>query len=84
MIHQIQQHTQASIRIICHVLDLPRSSYFHAAKPTPSQLDDQQMTEHITTVFAHHRRRYGYRRIGDELADQGIRCGPGRIRRLMK
>jgi putative transposase len=84
MIDQIQQRTQASIRIVCQVLGLPRSSYFHAAKPTPSQLDDQQMTAHITAILTRHRRRYGYRRIGDELADQGIRCGPGRIRRLMR
>lgn len=84
MIEQIYQRTGASIRVICKVLGLPRSSYFHAAEPTPSQLNDQKMTGHITRVFRHHRRRYGYRRIGRELSDQDIQCGPDRIRRIMK
>ena len=84
MIGQIHQHTGASVRIICQVLGFPRSSYFHAAQPTPSQLDDRQMTAHITAIFGRHRRRYGYRRIGRELSVQGVHCGPNRIRRLMK
>jgi transposase InsO family protein len=39
--------------------------------------------DQIETVFKRHRRRYGYRRLGQVLADQGLTCAPARIRRLM-
>lgn len=84
MIGQIQQRTGHSIRAICRTLDLSRSSFFHAGKSTHTQLKDVQITDQISVIFRRHRRRYGYRRIGRELADQGVICGPGRIRRLMK
>jgi len=84
MITRIEQRTGASVRAICRALNLPRSSYFHAAVPTATQLNDQQMSEQIAAIFTRHRRRYGYRRIRHELADQGILCGQGRLRRLMK
>jgi putative transposase len=84
MITQIHLRTGASVRSICAVLGFSRSSYFHAAEPSPSQLDDQQMSAHISAIFGRHRRRYGYRRIGRELTDKGIHCAPNRIRRLMK
>ena len=72
-----------SARKICSVLDLPRSSFYHAATPTDSQLSDLQMGEHIARIFRAHRRRYGYRRIGAELADEGRTCSPARVRRIM-
>ena len=54
-----------------------------AAEPTVSQLSDQQMGAHIERIFRTHRRRYGYRRIVEELADQGHTCAPSRVRRIM-
>ena len=83
MIEQIAQRTGGSVRRVCAVLDLPRSSFYQAATPTPSQLADQRIGAQIESIFQRHRRRYGYRRIGEELADQGAVCAPARIRRLM-
>ena len=59
----------------------PRQRY--TAAPTLTQLSDQETGEAIEAVFKHHRRRYGYRRIWQELNDQGIICAPDRVRRLM-
>jgi len=84
MIDTIYQETGAKIRLICRVLNLPRSSYYQAAKSTQTALEDQQIGEHIEAIFRKHRRRYGYRRIRDDLKDLGIFCGPSRVRRLMK
>ena len=84
MIEAIHQTTQHPIRLICKTLKVPRSSYYHAATPTSTQLSDQSMRERIGTIFKTHRRRYGYRRIHSELSDQGITCAPARIRRLMQ
>ena len=83
MIAEIAQKTAGSIRAVCRVLELPRSSFYHAAEPTPSQLADQQMGSLIESIFKRHRRRYGYRRIREELADRGVVCSASRIRRIM-
>ena len=83
MISDIHQATGHGVRRICATLGVPRSSYYHAAAPTPLQSSDGEIGVEIETIFKRHRRRYGYRRIRDQLADQGITCAPARIRRLM-
>ena len=83
MIISIKQKTGAAISKVCEVLELPRSSYYHAEQETPSAADDRVMSAEITEIFKQHRRRYGYRRIVSELADRGITCAPARARRLM-
>jgi transposase InsO family protein len=84
MIHLIAQSTGHSMRRICESLQVPRSSYYHAVAPTQSQRSDAQMSQAIGTIFHHHRRRYGYRRIWKQLAIEGITCAPDRVRRLMQ
>ena len=83
MITQISQQTGGSVRAVCAALDLPRSSFYHAAAPTLTQSADAQIGPLIEAVFKRHRRRYGYRRIGEELCDHGVVCAPTRVRRLM-
>lgn len=84
MIDHIQQQTGAGIRGICLTLGLPRSSYYHAARPTDSELADEHVGALIEEIFVRHRSRYGYRRIYRELQDHGIACAPSRVRRIMK
>jgi putative transposase len=84
MIGDIHQTTGHPIRLICATLGVPRSSYYHAATPTPSQLSDHVMGDRIEAIFRSHRRRYGYRRIQSELNDESLTCAPARVRRLMQ
>ncbi len=83
MILRISAFTGSRIRRICAVLAAPRSTFYHAASPTVSQLSDQQMGGHIERIFRAHRRRYGYRRIVEQLADEGHICAPAHVRRIM-
>lgn len=83
MILRISSSTGSHIRRICSVLGAPRSTFYHAARPTVSQLCDQEMGAHIERIFRAHRRRYGYRRILAQLADEGRVCAPARVRRIM-
>jgi transposase InsO family protein len=83
MIEDIRHSTGHGIRPICDALEVPRSSYYHAAEPTPTQRSDGQLGDMIQAIFKRHRRRYGYRRIWEELADQGIVCAADRVRRIM-
>lgn len=84
MIERISEKTGASTRRICRVLELPRSSYYQASKPTKTELEDRQIGDQIEKIFHKHLRRYGYRRIHDDLKELQIRCGPARVRRIMK
>jgi len=83
MISLIAQKTGGSIRRVCKVLGEARSSFYHASTPTATQIADASLGELIETVFRRHRRRYGYRRVGEELSDGGVTCAPARVRRLM-
>ena len=83
MIELISQQTGGSVRAVCAALELPRSSFYHAGVPAATQSADAEIGPLIEAVFKRHRRRYGYRRIGEELADRGVVCAPARVRRLM-
>lgn len=83
MIQSLSKKTGASIRKVCAALGEARSSFYHAAKPTATQLADAQIGELIEAIFRRHRRRYGYRRILAELSDQGVVCAAVRVRRIM-
>lgn len=83
MIERIAQKTGASVRKICAVLGLARSSFYHAARATRTQQTDATLGEWVESVFRQHRRRYGYRRVASVLADRGAACGHHRVRRLM-
>lgn len=84
MIDTINQEVGHGVRQICATLDLPRSSYYHAAGPTPTEIDDQKLGDQIEEIFVDHRGRYGYRRIHAELSDRNVQCCHDRVRRLMK
>jgi len=83
MIRSLHEATGQSIRLICDTLEVPRSSYYHAATPTARSCGDQELGEIIERIFHEHRRRYGYRRLWKELDASGHTCSPDRVRRLM-
>ena len=83
MIQAVALKTGASIRKICAVLGAARSSFYHASTPTLTQVADAKIGPLIEALFRHHRRRYGYRRLAQELGDRGVTCAPARIRRIM-
>jgi len=84
MILQLHSQTQASIRQICQVLELPRSSFYHATEAASAELEDRRLSALIEEIFKRNRRRYGYRRIEQELKDHDVVCAPARLRRLMR
>ena len=83
MIQLLVQETGGSIRRVCSVLGEARSSFYHAAAPTSIQVSDTRIGDLIEAGFRRHRKRYGYRRIGEDLSDRGFICAPTRIRRIM-
>lgn len=84
MIAHLVHSTRQSVRRICEVLELPRSSYYHAALPTATQRSDEELGPLIEAIFTRHCGRYGHRRIWEELRDQGTVCALVRVARLMR
>lgn len=86
MVEAVVRDCQASISEACDVLALSRSAFYawKQSEPTSHDDEDQLLLPQVTTIFYKHRRRYGTRRIVEELQDRGITCGRRRVARLMK
>ena len=71
---------------VCRILNLSRSAFYawKQAKTTAREDRDRQLLPQVRTIFHRHRRRYGTRRIVDELRDRGQSCGRRRVAKLMK
>ena len=81
MIQLVAQKTGGCIRKVCTVLGEARSSFYHASTPAATQVADVGLGDLIEAVFRRHRRRYGYRRLAEDLSDRGVTCAPARAER---
>ena len=70
-----------SLSVSCALLDLPRSSYYHAGKPR----DDGALRAAVEELAANHP-SYGSRRVAAQLkrAPYGMDVGRHLVRRLMR
>jgi transposase InsO family protein len=78
VIDQLVQDGYAVI-VVCDVLDYPRSTYYHTAKPVA----DDELRAAIRDVVGQWP-RYGYRLVTAELRRQQWDVNPKRVRRLMR
>jgi transposase InsO family protein len=71
---------------LCEVLAVSRSAYYAYLSGATYSLSDQktEISEAVKEVFGEHKKRYGWRRIQAELADQNLRVGRHQIRSRMK
>lgn len=76
----------ASVREVCEFLDVSRSAYYawRNAPPTAREDDDLELTPLVRSIFHRHCRRYGTRRIVEELRDMDRVCGRRRVAKLLK
>lgn len=85
-VDQLVLTEQFSVSETCRVLEVSRSGFWSWKREASSrrQQDDEELMPLIQEVFWHHRRRYGARRITQELHRRDIACGVARVARLMK
>jgi transposase InsO family protein len=71
---------------VCQILEVSRSAYYawRDAKPTAREDDDLELAPLVRAIFHRHRRRYGTRRIVEELRDMDRVCGRRRVAKLLK
>jgi len=77
---------QFSIRAMCRVL-LVHPSGFYAWLKTPLSkraAEDQRQTKLIKDAWEESGKVYGYRKLHDDLCDQGETCCPNRVARLAR
>ena len=68
------------------MLTVSRSAFYswQQASQTIHEQHDEELVPLIRIVFRKHKRRYGARRIADELRDMGHNCSVRRVRKLLK
>ena len=67
------------VGLVCGLLGLARSSYYHAPAPAPDEQVAKATLEQVATEWP----TYGYRRLTKQLAREGQSVGSKRVRRLM-
>lgn len=76
----------ASVNELCRILNVSHSAYdaWRQAESTTREKDDEELLPLVRMIFHKHRRRYGARRIAEELHDDGHACGRHRVAKLLK
>ena len=83
----IDTHKKAwPINLMCGVLCVSRSGFYHWAGREPSRRAQANRTvdRRIREIFVQHRQRYGAPRITDALHDEGSACSENRVARRMR
>ena len=82
----IIQSDTASEREVCEFLEFARSPFqrWKRFELSPLEQEDKNILPLVVKSFHAHRRRYGARRIMDDLRDQGFGLGRRRVAKLMK
>lgn len=82
----IAQSTALSTASVCDVLAVSRSAYYawRSGGASPRRQRDAELAPLVRALFWKHRRRYGARRLAQDLADLGETCSPRRVAKLLK
>ncbi|QHT47953.1 IS3 family transposase [Bacillus sp. SB49] len=66
------------------VAGIPRSTYYYHVKQMGKTDPDRELKEKITEIFHQSDRKYGYRRVQNQLENEGIHVNHKKVYRLMK
>lgn len=64
--------------------ELPRSTYYYWIQSSNRSDKDKELKILIQNIYDEHQGRYGYRRIRDELMNQGHKINHKTVQRIMK
>ena len=75
-----------SVRAMCHCLRIHPSGFYAWLKSPLSKRaqEDERQTKLITAAWEESGKVYGYRKLHDDLLDQGETCCPNRVARLAR
>jgi transposase InsO family protein len=86
VIEQLGREEQWSVQLVCRVLGVSRSGYYAwlAEVECRRARRERELSVTVRQIFWHHKRRYGARRIAEEMKCRGQACGVARVARLLK
>jgi putative transposase len=64
--------------------EIPRSSYYYWVSTFDRPDQDADLKSRITAIYHEHQGRYGYRRITDELRNEGRSVNHKKVQRIMR
>ena len=71
-----------SIERMCPLGGVSRAGFYRSLQERQPIEEDMEVRSTIQLVFAEHKRRYGYRRVSEELRRRGMRVNHKRVPRL--
>ena len=79
-------HQQFNVRSMCSLLTVHPSGFYAWLKRPFSKraLEDKRQTELLKEAWEDSGKVYGYRKLHDDLSDQGESCCPNRVARLAR
>ena len=85
-IDQLVTGSGLAVTAVCHVLTVSRSGFYAWQQEREGVRihRDRELLPLIRDIFWRHKRRYGARRIAQELCSVDERCGVARVARLLK
>jgi len=73
-----------SIERMCQLAGVSRAGFYRSLQERQPIEEDMEVRSTIQVIFAEHKRRYGYRRVGKELRRRGMLVNHKRVQRLMR
>jgi transposase InsO family protein len=73
-----------SVERMCRVAAVSRASFYRWLEPSMPVEEEMEVRSAIQAVVLEHRRRYGYRRVTQELRRRGLVANHKRVARLMR
>jgi transposase InsO family protein len=85
-VEAITSNKEFTVRGACEILQVNASAYYawRRAEPTARTLRNDELLPLVKAIFWKHRRRYGTRRIADDLADLGHSVSERKVAELLK
>jgi transposase InsO family protein len=73
-----------SIERMCQLAGVSRAGLYRSLREQQPLEEDMEVRSAIQSIFAEHKRRYGYRRVSKELRRRGLQVNHKRVSRLMR
>jgi len=73
-----------SVERMCQLAQVSRAGFYRSLQQQAPDEEEMEVRVAIQQIFLEHRRRYGYRRISQELRRRGLVVNRKRVQRLMQ
>lgn len=73
-----------TVERMCQLAQVSRAGFYRSLQEAEPDREEMELRTAIQQIFLEHRRRYGYRRISQELRRRGMVVNRKRVQRLMQ